>query len=156
MRSSALLSVIGGIHPQVWDAVVPHHHYRNSLDLAALNPQPLPPGPPDHAFLVGAADLAHHMARTAVERNAAGRLELELLQEWVEDWCGNGWPFKWPIPWPGPRRGEGPLPDPWVVTAGQIVAATVLASTAARLPANDLSEVLNGLADRLADAALAG
>jgi hypothetical protein len=155
MRSSALLSIIGGIHPEVWDAVIPHHHhhhrYQGRADLVSLNPQPLPPGP-ENLFLIGAADLAHRMAQLAVEQNAAGRAELHLLQEWIDDWCGNGWPFKWPIPWPGPR-GDGPLPDPWVVKAGQVMAATVLASTASRLADGELNEVFNDLAERLVDAA---
>lgn len=156
MRSSALLSIVGGIHPEVWDAVIPHHHHsRNRSDLASLNPQPLPPGPPDNLFLIGAADLAQQMARMAVEQNAAGRLELDLLQKWVDDWCGNGWPLTWPLPWPG-RRREGPLPDPWIVKAGQVVAATVLASTASRLAAGELNDVFNDLADRLVDAAATG
>ena len=62
------ISIIGRLHPEIFDilgtptAVV--GRYRSRADLAALNPQPLPPGPPE-ALLTGvrAADTVRITAR---------------------------------------------------------------------------------------------
>ncbi len=159
MSYSRLLSIIGRIHPQAWDAIIPHGPRLRVLagvERVALNPQPLPPR---EAFLLSAAELAHDLVRAAVATEMRGEPSSALVTEIIDDWCGTLWPRKWPWPWPGPRPGEGPesgpLPDPWDVKTAQIIGAVVFASMASRLSEGDLSTALSDGADRLTETVLA-
>jgi hypothetical protein len=146
-----LLSIIATIHPEIWDAIIPHGP--RALDRAALNPQPLPPR---ETLLAGAADVAHEVVRLAVASEAQGGSSA-FVRETIDDWCGTPWPRKWPWPWPGPRPGteaEGPQPDPWDVRTARVVGAVVFASVASRLAGGDLQSAFADGADRLTEAAL--
>jgi hypothetical protein len=149
-----LLRVIGAIPPEAWDAIIPHGPvYRSRADLASLNPQPLPPR--DH-FAVNAATMAHELVRMAVESEVQGKSSAAFVTEFVDDWCGTSWPRKWPWPGPGPRHGGGPHPDPWEVSVGRVIGATVFASASGRLGETELAKTLQAGAEKLADAAVRG
>ncbi|GAA4491568.1 hypothetical protein GCM10023094_56140 [Rhodococcus olei] len=155
MQTSSLLSIIARIHPQVWDAIVPHGPgIRERSDRASLNPQPLPPS---DRYLIGAAEMAHDVARIAVESEMRGQSS-SMLGELVDDWCATPWPRRWPWPWPGPRPNEdiedGPLPEPWVVQTGRVVGAIVFASVGSRLAKGELAAAFLDGADRLTEAAV--
>jgi hypothetical protein len=153
MRASALLSIIGRIHPEAWDAIIPHGpRVRSRWEQVMLNPQPLPPRV---QFAVEAAEMAHAFVRIAVEADVRGESGSRLVQEWVEDWCGTPWPRKWPWPWPGPRPDEGPQPDPWDVATGRAIGAIIFASIGSRLDRGDLGGTFLDGAERLAEAATA-
>ena len=154
MRVTSLLSIIGGIRPEAWDAIIPHGPVlRSPLERVALNPQPLPP---KEAFLVSAADLANEITRIAVELDVRGESPVGFVNELIEDWCGTPWPRKWPWPWPGPRPDQGPQPDPWDVAAARVVGAIVLANVGSRLGEGELSGALLAGAERLAEVATEG
>ena len=155
-----LLSIIGRISPEAWDAIHPHGPVlgisesvlSSRIERLALNPQPLPPR---DAFLVGAADLAHEIVRQALSIEARGESSLSFVSDTIDDWCGTPWPRKWPLPFPR----SGPTPDPWDtvdVQAARLVAAIVFASVADRLTDDKFSAVFADGADRLAEAALNG
>jgi hypothetical protein len=163
---TTLLSVVARIHPQVWDAIYPHGPaigvtepvagFASRLDRVALNPQPLPPR---EAFLLGAAELAHEIVRTALGIEARGDSSLSFVRDTIDDWCGTPWPHKWPLPWPGPHRGDGPHPEPWDaydIQAGRIIGGIVFASIAERILDDKLSAVFADGAERLTEAALNG
>lgn len=153
-----LLSIIGTIHPEIWDAIIPYGprvRVVSALEKVALNPQPLPPR---ETLLGGAAEMAHEVVRLAVASEAQGASSSAFVSEIIDDWCGTSWPRKWPWPWPGPRPGtdtEGPQPEPWDVKTAQVIGAVVFASVASRLSSGDLRTAFADGADRLAEAALA-
>jgi hypothetical protein len=150
VRQFGLLSIIATIHPEIWDAIIPHGP--RALDRAALNPQPLPP---QETLLAGAAEMAHEVVRLAVAAEAQGGSSSAFVREIIDDWCGTPWPGKWP--WPSPRPGndgEGPSPEPWDVQTARVVGAVVFASVASRLASGDLRTTFADGADRLAKAAL--
>ncbi len=153
-----LLSIIGTIHPEIWDAVIPHGprvRVVSAFDKVALNPQPLPPR---ETLLAGAAEMAHEVVRLAVASEAQGISSSAFVSEIIDDWCGTPWPRKWPWPWPGPRpgtEGEGPRPEPWDIQTARVIGAVIFASVASRLSSGDLSTAFAEGADRLAEAALA-
>ena len=153
-----LLSIIGTIHPEIWDAIIPHGprvRVVSALEKVALNPQPLPPR---ETLLVGAAEMAHEVVRLAVASEAQGASSSAFVSEIIDDWCGTSWPRKWPWPWPGPRSGtdtEGPHPEPWDVKTARVIGAVIFASVASRLSSGDLRTAFADGADRLAEAALA-
>jgi hypothetical protein len=153
-----LLSIIGTIHPEIWDAVIPHGprvRVVSAFDKAALNPQPLPPR---ETLLAGAAEMAHEVVRLAVTSEAQGISSSAFVSEIIDDWCGTPWPRKWPWPWPGPRpgtEGEGPRPEPWDIQTARVIGAVIFASVSSRLSSGDLSTAFAEGADRLAEAALA-
>ncbi|MEU6191909.1 hypothetical protein [Nocardia sp. NPDC047038] len=176
MSYSQLLAILARLHPAVWDAIVPHsparRHAVSTRQQAGPNPQPLPPG---QEFLIGAAELAHDLVRTATSLDTAANAEPDVAAVFIsavtDEWCGTPWPAKWPLPWPGPFPAAspdgtpGPVPDPWEQATARAIAATIFASTAARLgtygrgPADNdqrgsLGFVLAEAADRLASAAL--
>ena len=150
-----LLAIIATIHPEIWDAIIPHGPRAiDRLDRVALNPQPLPPR---EALLAGAAEMAHEVVRLAVASEAQGNSSAAFVSEIIEDWCGTPWPRKWPWPWPGPRPGteaEGPSPDPWDIQTARVIGAVIFASVAARLSSSDLRTAFAEGADRLAEAAI--
>jgi hypothetical protein len=153
VRYGKLLSIIATIHPEIWDAIIPHGS--RAIDRVALNPQPLPPR---QALLAGAAEMAHEVVRLAVASEAQGASSSVFVSEIIDDWCGTPWPRKWPWPWPGPRPGtepEGPQPEPWDVQTARVIGAVIFASAASRLSSGDLRTAFADGADRLAEAALA-
>jgi hypothetical protein len=153
-----LLSIIGTIHPELWDAIIPHGprvRVVSGFERVALNPQPLPPR---ETLLAGAAEMAHEVARLAVASEAQGGSSSGLVSEVIDDWCGTPWPRKWPWPWPGPRPEtdiEGPHPEPWEVRTARVIGAIIFASVASRLSSGDLRSAFADGADRLVEAALA-
>lgn len=152
MSASASLSIIARIHPEVWDVIV--NQYRpggRRYERAGLNPQPLPPA---EAFLVSAAETAHEIAHIAMHSELTGRSASDLVRELVDEWCGTPWPRKFPWPWPGPRPNEAPVPDPWIVSTGRMVAALVFAQVGSRLSDGDLAKSLMDGAERLNEAAI--
>jgi hypothetical protein len=158
MPYNNLLSIIGTIHPEIWDAIIPQGprvRVVSALERVALNPQPLPPR---ETLLAGAAEMAHEVVRLAVASEAQGASSSAFVNEIIDDWCGTPWPRKWPWPWPGPRPGTaagGPSPDPWDVQTARVVGAVIFASTASRLSSGDLRTAMADGADRLVEAALA-
>ncbi len=153
MRATSLLSIIGRINPAVWDAIVPHGpRFASRLEQVALNPQPLPP---HEGLLVGAAEMAHTVARLAVEASVRGE-STDFVREVIDDWCGTPWPRKWPWPWPGPRPDQGPQPDPWILDTARVVGAVVFTSVASGLGEGELQSTLLEGAERLAEVAAHG
>ena len=151
MRIIDLLASIGRLPPQAWDAIIPMWDGAHSrLETVALNPQPLPPA---EAFIVGAARMAHDVARAAIKAQVGGHSSEKFVSELIDDWCGTHWPHKWPSPWPGPRFGDGPQPEPWVVNLARISGAIVFANYGTRLGKGALGEVFMAGAERLAEAA---
>ena len=151
MRIIDLLASIGRLPPQALDAIIPQWdggHTR--LETVALNPQPLPPA---EAFIVGAARMAHDVARAAIKAQVGGHSSEKFVSELIDDWCGTPWPRKWPWPWPGPRSEEGPHPEPWVVDLARISGAIVFANYGTRLGKGALGDVFMAGAERLAEAA---
>ena len=159
MSYSMLLSIIGRIQPEAWDAIVPHSPLtrvpagKPGLGQVALNPQPLPPGEP---LVTAAADLAHEVVRAAVTTDMQGGSSSALISDLIDDWCGTPWPRKWPWPSPGPRPEPEPDPVPWDVQTARVAGALIFASMASRLSQGELRDTLTKGADRLAEAALAG
>ena len=153
MARKHLLTIIGRISPEAWDAIIPHGPIRRAwfgtgLDAVALNPQPLPP----RDFVVSAAAMARDIGRFAIEQNATGHASAAWVSDLIDDWCGTPWPRRWPSPWPGPRFGE-PDPSPWDIASARMAGAIVFANLAARLGEGELAKALLKGADRLADAA---
>jgi len=158
-----LLTVLGRIPPEAWDAIIPHgrrtHVAFHSVSRATqveLNPQPIPPG---HELLFASAEVAQQIANAAVATEAAGTDGAgRLVMRAVDDWCGTGrphlpipWPGQWPFPWP---PGPEPHPD-WDVRAAQVVGALSLASVASRLGEGEAREALSKGAEQLLEAVLA-
>jgi len=99
-----LLALIGRRLPAIFD-VIPRGPQGLSLQdrvsAVALNPQPLPPGPPE---LVGAA-LAQEFAHMAFVSDRLGLAWKSMSQD-LDDWCPTQpRKIKFPIHWP-------PLPEP--------------------------------------------
>ncbi|MDH6284138.1 hypothetical protein M2280_005390 [Prescottella agglutinans] len=152
MRTESLLPLIAQIRPEVWDAIAPHTpRAGRGSDRASLNPQPLPPS---EAFLINAVDMAHEVARIAVESDIRGEPSGRIISEVVDDWCATPWPRKWPWGGPGPRPlDDGPLPDPWVISTGRVIGAMIFSSAGSRLDKGELRTALLDGAERLAEAA---
>jgi hypothetical protein len=146
-----LLALISRAKPEVFDVFPPYdREVLDRLDAVALNPQPLPPRDP---LVIGAILMSRRLVQLAVEADVRGDEPAEWLGRIIEEWCGTPWPSKWPWPGPGPGPEDGPFPDPWAVSQARTMGAVVLASTAARLGAGDLRDVLATSAERLAEAA---
>jgi len=148
MAHLKLLTLIGQIRQQAWDAIIPHgprtRAANDRLARVALNPQPLPPR---EAFLVGAGEMAAEIARLAIEADVRGEGGgARIVYETIDDWCGTPWPHKWPLPWPGPD----PDPHPWDVALARVVGAVVFASIGSRLGEGELQSAFLEGAERLA------
>lgn len=153
-----LLALMGSIHPESRDVLPPHHCVdRGYLDWASLNPQPLPPHPPDRLVL-GAIRMSNRLVALAVEDAARNGGPPDWVSEVIDDWCATPWPRKWPWPGPGPApsrdQTEGPRPEPWALATAKASGALVFASLAVRLGAGELRDVLINGAERLAEAAV--
>ena len=151
MSASQSLSIIARIHPEVWDVIIKRFRAGSRFDEVALNPQPLPPA---ESLFVSAAEMAHQIARIAIESEVTGRSSSGLVSELVDEWFGTLWPREFPFPWPGPRPNEGPVPDPWVVQTARMVGALVFANIGSRLADGDLARSLLDGAERLNEAAV--
>ncbi|OZB87671.1 MAG: hypothetical protein B7X41_12205 [Microbacterium sp. 14-71-5] len=109
--SMQAISIIGRLHPEIFDilgtptAVV--GRYRSRFDQVALNPQPLPPGPPE--ALVTGVRAAAELVRLAFTAHQLG----VAFDADPDDWCGT--PPHVPIPWPYPPITQDPDPHPWLV-----------------------------------------
>lgn len=146
-----IMALLGRLRPQAYDVFPPHSHaVAHRGDLAALNPQPLPPA---EAFAAGAVRMARRLTELAVEADVRGERS-GWLGEVVDDWCGTPWPRKWPLPGPWPPLDLGPQPEPWVVAAGRVAGATVFALAASQLGDGELRDVLAQGAQRLAEVAV--
>jgi hypothetical protein len=154
MTNYQLLSVIARLHPEAWDAIIPRAPRGWSrFEEVALNPQPLPPGPPEQ-FAAAAAWMTQRLVSMAIEADLRGEDPTSWLAEIIDEYCGT-WPRKWPFPWPGPGPQHGPSPDPWRMQEARAASALVLASTASRLGEGRLQAVLADGAEKLAEAAQA-
>lgn len=109
--SMQAISIIGRLHPEIFDILgtptATVGRVRSRVDLAALNPQPLPPGP-QGALATGvraAAELVR-LAATAHQLHVAFDVD-------PDDWCGTR--PRVPIPWPYPPVTVDPDPHPWLV-----------------------------------------
>lgn len=154
MTNYQLLSVIARLHPEAWDAIIPRGSKNWSRgEAVALNPQPLPPGPPEN-LAAAAARMTQRLVHLAIEADLRGEDPTGWLAEFIDDYCGS-WPRKWPFPWPGPGPQHGPQPDPWRMQEARAASALVLASTAARLGESRLQSLLAEGAEKLAEAAQA-
>lgn len=166
-----LVSLIGGLSPEAFDAIFPHRHVLAQPEVAvsgrpsravltALNPQPLPP---KDALTVATAELAHRIAFAAVAAEASGNEGAsQMVITAVDDWCGTPhprrpipWPHRWPFPFPKPDPEPEPHPD-WDVSTSLVVGALSLAAAASTLADGDVRESLAKGAEQMLDAALAG
>lgn len=125
--------VVGG-GPQGW---------RHRLESVALNPQPLPPEPPELG-----QQLLLAMARGIIIQGGRDESAVHAFWEDLEDWCGTGWPRRWPRPWPDP--------DPRADHGRDVLLGAALgaAGLAARYPEGELRDLFDGAGQRLMDAAL--
>jgi hypothetical protein len=97
--------------------------HRLSADEVELNPQPLPPGPPDPmrnaavrylGSLVSMKELARNMSQEAGQSIAAAAET--GIQAFLDDFCGTP-PRRIPWPWPGPPSWVLPLASELVSAA---------------------------------------
>ena len=143
-----ILTLIVSLRPELSDALKPH----SRIDLAALNPQPLPPRP---AFLTA-------LARTVVERaeliqdiaDVHGQDEQQSIiiggypVRFAEEICGNDFRLKWPFPHP---------PPPWFKQELDAVDLLMLAAEFDQAAKGAFSPTLRqGLADASAKFAQTG
>jgi hypothetical protein len=144
-----ILTLIVSLRPELSDALKPH----SRIDLAALNPQPLPPRP---AFPTA-------LARTVVERaeliediaDVYGRDEQQSIIivggypiRFAEELCGNDFRLKWPFPHP---------PPPWFKQELDAVDLLMLAAEFDQAAKGAFSPTLRqGLADASAKFAQTG
>jgi hypothetical protein len=162
MERKSFLTLLATFPPEAWDAVVPKHHYRADalgrfrrfeaggvLERVGLNPQPLPP---KERFVVAAATMTHEVAGLAVDAGVTGTADAAaIVRDFVDDWCGTGWPRRWPWPWP-----PEPEPDPREIAWGRFAGAVVLASLGARMPGTELGDAFAEGAERLGEVAVHG
>ena len=167
MRMASVLAVAAALHPAVYDLIRQDRpasivEYRSGTEqgpgrLVALNPQPLPPSPPDQAELAGVR-LAQQLVQIAVASEVTGDSSSQFVRETIDEWCGTPpWPHKFPSPFPptGPQ-GSGPHPDPWLVGKARLAGAMVLADAGSRIHATELHETLLKASDQLLEAVVAG
>ena len=109
--SMQAISIIGRFHPEIFDILgtptATVGRFRSRFDLAALNPQPLPPGAPE-ALLTGVRAAAELVRLASTARQLRVSLEVD-----VDDWCGT--PPHVPIPWPHTPVTVDPDPHPWLL-----------------------------------------
>lgn len=163
----SLVSLIGKLSPEAFDAIFPHgpalakrglsRRFARSV-ASELNPQPLPP---KDALLVATAEMAHSIAMAAVAAEAAGADGASrMVVTAVDDWCGTRhprrpipWPRRWPFPFPEPGPDPEPHPD-WDISASLAVGALTMAAVASRLSEGDVRDALAKGAEQMLDAAL--
>jgi len=148
--SQILLGLIAGRRPEIFDAIG-----GGRFDIAALNPQPLPPRA---AFLTAFAEevidrallmqeIADAMSQTGDERGiiiVSGKLSLL-----VDELCGNN--FKVKIPFPKPKRGESEL----LSGLELLTVSAVFEQNAATVAHEGVRQELRNAGARLAEAGIA-
>ncbi len=145
------LNFLIGLDPRIADLIPRGPQYvMDRGGRVALNPQPLPPGPPEMAI---GYHQVHDMVRAAAARGEEG--PRWFLAE-IEDWCGTGWPRWWPKPrrpWPWPW----PDPDPrsWDEASMFLGAAVAAARMIDQFEDGTMQEILGAATDQLIDQALA-
>lgn len=146
------LNFLISLNPKIAD-VIPRgpQHAWSRADLVSLNPQPLPPGPPEMAIGYRQTQL---LAQAAAGRGEEGGRW--LLSE-IDDWCGTGWPKWWPKP---PRPWPWPWPDSdpgsWDEESMFLGAAVASAQLAGQFQDPSMQEMLGAATDRLLDRAMGG
>ena len=148
--SQILLGLIGARRPEIFDAIG-----EGRLNIAALNPQPLPPRA---AFLEAFAEevidrvvLMHEVANAMNQSgDQAGIIivsgKLSLL---IDELCGNN--FKARIPGPKPRRGESEL----LSSLDLLTVSAVFAQNAATVAHEGVRRELRNAGAKLAEAGIA-
>lgn len=105
LLASGLLAIIARRFPQVWDVI---GGGLSPADLAALNPQPLPPR---ERFVRAAGEALVARTEQIAEVDRAfgdGSEERGIIivsgyiNRLVDDWCGTGYRPRWPFPGPPP------------------------------------------------------
>lgn len=161
-KATQLLSVLGRINPAIFDYIFPHgpvgpHAWASRVNDVALNPQPLPPEPPEWLQRVSAL-VAHNIAFAAIAAEAAGQEGgVRMINSAIDDWCGNGRP-PIPIPWPGPwpfAFALDAVPKDLDVAASRLVGALSFAAVAQRMGKGKVRDALSEGADKLLDASFA-
>ena len=162
-KATQLVSILGRLNPAIFDVIFPHGPVQAGLGFAsrvnevALNPQPLPPEPPEQKLQRASAMTAHQIAFAAIALEAAGQEGgVRMLNSFIDDWCGNGRP-PIPIPWPGPWPFAFPLDTPAKsldVQASRLVGALSLAAVASRMGKGKVQEALSAGADKLLEASV--
>lgn len=148
--SQILLGLIAGRRPEIFDAIG-----EGRFDIAALNPQPLPPRA---AFLAAFAEevidrallmqeIADAMSHQGDERGiiiVSGKLQLL-----VDELCGNN--FKVKIPLPKPKRDESEL----LSGLELLTVSAVFQQNAAMVAHEGVRQELKNAGARLAEAGIA-
>jgi hypothetical protein len=115
---------------------------RNSLDQVALNPQPLPPGPPELTAYLWQSVQLYQLGQIASGAKVAGNLGDALTGEATrifDDTCGNV-PLSVLLQWL--LRHPPPPPPPWLEVISQAVSTVLIASKLG----GDLGKQLHGAA----------
>ncbi len=114
---------------------------RHSADAAALNPQPLPPGPPELSAYLWQAVRLYQLGQLVAGSKAAGNVAEGLgsaAESLFDDYCGTV-PISVLIQW---LLHHPPPPPPWLDVISQAV-GTILVATKV---AGDLGKQLQGAA----------
>ena len=160
-KTTQMLSVLTRINPAIFDYIFPHgpvlaHAFASRFSEVALNPQPLPPGPPERLQMVSAL-VARNIAFAAIAAEAAGQDGgVRMINSAIDDWCGNGRP-PIPIPWPGPwpfAFALDAVPKDLDVATSRLVGALSFAAVAQRMGTGKVREALSAGADKLMEASL--
>lgn len=143
------LAFFAYINPKVWEVVGGGPLGLARRNIAALNPQPLPPvarmfdPQPDPPGAVGYSQLVT-MAIAAIGSGEGGARSFYAD---IDDWCGTGWPRRWPPPKPKLDSDE---------SVGYLLGAAFgAAQLAAAYDGGEMADLFGGAAERLLDAALA-
>lgn len=143
------LAFFAHINPKLWEVVGGGPLGRSRVNIAALNPQPLPPvarmldPQPDPPGAVGYSQLVT-MAIAAI---GAGESGARSFHSDIDDWCGTGWPRRWPPPKPKVEREES--------VDYLLGAAFGAARLAAAYDGGEMADLFGSAAEQLLDAALA-
>ena len=152
-KYSDLLHLLASINPKVWEVIGGGPAFQE----VALNPQPLPPR---FAFLTNVAEMVIErvelMQEIGESLNGRGQKEGIIvvggryLADFIDEWCGTGYPHKWPFPGPRPHW------FPEEITGLDKVIIASRFELAGRLTANTrLGDVFNNAAATLAEAGFA-
>ena len=97
MGMSSVLAEAASLHPAVYDLIrqdrpspIVEYHSGGEAgpgQLVALNPQPLPPGPPDPEQ-IAAVRLAQQLVLIATALEVRGDSSAGFVRETIDEWCG--------------------------------------------------------------------
>ena len=139
------LEFLAHLDDRVWELVGGGPQgLRRRHDLAALNPQPLPPVDAGRLLL-------QVMARGIIVVGGRDGDARESFMADIEDWCGTGWPKHWPHP---PQPDPSPDPRAHVVPSTLLGGALAAAELAASYPEGEMQDLFAKAADQLTEAAL--